>query len=75
MIAIWISSWHRLWSSFLTLFEKTVICGGFLDFESPDVRAALGGNEQQGEDKKPMSNPVRSSSAAGVESHFLGLGT
>jgi hypothetical protein len=46
-----------------------------LDFESPDVRAALDGKEQQGEDEKPMSNPVRLSSAAGVESHILGLGT
>ena len=52
-----------------------VICGGFLDFESPDVRATLDGNEEQGEDKKPVSKPTRSSSAARVESHFLGLGT
>jgi hypothetical protein len=46
-----------------------------LNLESPDVRAILDGNEQQGKDEKPMSNPVRLNSAAGVESHFLGLGT
>ena len=46
-----------------------------MDFDSPDVRADLDGNEQQGEDKKPMFNPVRLSSAACVESHFQGLGT
>jgi hypothetical protein len=34
-----------------------------------------GGNEQQGKDEKPLSNPVGSSAAAGMESHFLGLGT
>jgi hypothetical protein len=28
----------------------------------------------RGEDKRPMSNPVRSSLAAGVESHFSGIG-
>jgi hypothetical protein len=51
-----------------------VICGDFLNLESPDVTAALDGNEQQGEDKKPTSNPVRSSSAARVEFNFQGLG-
>jgi hypothetical protein len=35
----------------------------------------MDGNEQQGEDEKPVSNPVRLSSAAGVEFHFLELGT
>ena len=57
-----------------------VISGGFLNFESPDVRATLDGNKQQQEDEKPMSNLVASSAAArvtdaSVESHFLGLGT
>jgi hypothetical protein len=33
-------------SSFLILFGKTVICGYFLDFRSPDVRATLDGNER-----------------------------
>ena len=46
-----------------------------MDFKSPDVRAALDGNEQQEEDEKPMCNPVGLSLAAGVDSHFLGLGT
>ena len=50
-----------------------------MDLESPDVRATLDGNEHQGEDEKPTTNPVpnpvRSRSAAGVESHFLGLAT
>ena len=67
-----------LWSSFLTLFGKTVISEGFLNLESPDVRATLDGNEQQGKDEKattnPVSHPTKSSSAARVESHFLGLG-
>ena len=55
-----------------------VICGCFSDFESPDVRAPLDGNEQQGKDKKtttnPVSHPTKSSSAARVESHFSGIG-
>ena len=60
----------------MILFGKTVICGGFLNLKCPDVSTALDGNEeQQEENKKPISNPVRLSSAAGVESHFLGLGT
>ena len=59
----------------MILFGKTVICGGFLNLKCPDVSTALDGNEeQQEENKKPISNPVRLSSAAGVESHFLGLG-
>ena len=59
----------------MALFGKIVICGSFLDFKSSDVRATLNGNEQQGKAEKHLSNPARSSSAAGVESHFLGLGT
>jgi hypothetical protein len=56
--------------------ERLLSGGGeFLNLKSPDVRAALDGSKQQGEDEKPMSNPVRLSLAAGVESHFLGLGT
>lgn len=31
--------------------------------------------DQQGKDKKPMPDPVRSSMAARVESHFPRLGT
>jgi hypothetical protein len=66
MIAIWINSWHPAMEQF-----PDPICGGFLDFESPDIRDALDGNEQQGEGKKPMPNPVRSRSSVRVESHFL----
>jgi hypothetical protein len=52
-----------------------IICGGFINFKPPDVRATLDGSEEQGEDKKLISNPVRLSLAARVEFHFLGLGT
>jgi hypothetical protein len=69
MAAIWIGSWH------LTLFGKSFISGGFLNLKSPEKRATLDGNEQQGEDDKSMSNPVGLSTSAGVEAHFLGLGT
>jgi hypothetical protein len=63
------------WNSFLALFGKTVISEGFLNLESPDVRATLDGNEQQAEDEKLMSNPVGSSTAARVECNCLGLET
>jgi hypothetical protein len=77
MIAIWIGSWHLAMEQFPDPIWKDCLLsvGIFLDFDSPDVRATLHRTEQQGEGKKPMSNPVRSSLAAGVESHFLGLGT
>jgi hypothetical protein len=61
------------WGRFLTLVGKTVIGGGFLYLESPDVSAVLDRNEQQSEDEKPMSNPVGKSAAARVESHFPGI--
>lgn len=57
------------------MFGKIVFCGGFLNFKSPDVRATLDGNKQHAEDEKTMSNPVGLSTADGVQSHFLGLGT
>lgn len=46
-----------------------------MNVESPDVRATLDENKQQGEDEKPMCNPVGLRTADGVESHFLELGT
>lgn len=45
-----------------------------MDNESPNIRATLEGNKQQREDEKPVSNPVRLSTAAIVESHFYGIG-
>jgi hypothetical protein len=44
----------------------TVISGGFLNLESPGVRATL--------DEKPIYNSAGLSTAAGVESHFSGIG-
>jgi len=46
-----------------------------LNLESPDKRATLDGNKQQGEDEKSMSNPVVLRATVGVESHFLELET
>lgn len=77
MITIWISSWHPAMEQFSDYLERLfVISGGFLNLESPDVRATSDRNKQQGEDEKPMFNPVgrvKSSCWSGV-SFFWDLG-
>jgi hypothetical protein len=56
-----------------------VVCGCFSNFESPDIRITLDGNEQQGKDEKattnPVSHPARLGLAAGVKPHSLGWET
>ena len=59
-------------------WKVSLLSASFLNFESPDIRTTLDGNEQQGKDEKattnPVSHPTKSSSAARVESHFSGIG-
>lgn len=74
---MWMSSWHPAMEQFPDPIWKNCLlsCRGFLNVESPDVRATLDENKQQREDEKPMCNPVGLRTADGVESHFLELGT
>ena len=52
----------------------TIISKDFSNFESPYVRVALDRNKQEGEEEKPMSNPVGFSTAAGVVHCSSGIG-
>ena len=71
MTAIWISFWHPAMEQFPDPIWKDCYLLGFLEPRISRCKAALDGNDQQGEDEKPVSNPGRSSPFAGVESHFL----
>ena len=52
----------------------TIISKDFSNFEPPYVRVALDRNKQEGEEEKPMFNPVGSSTAACVVHHSSGIG-
>ena len=80
MIAIGIGSWHLAMEQFPNpTWKVSLLSASFLNFESPDIRTTLDGNEQQGKDEKATTNPVscpaRSGLAAGVKLHFLGWET
>lgn len=79
-MAVWIASWHLAMEQFPNpTWKVSLLSASFLNFESPDIRTTLDGNEQQGKDEKATTNPVscpaRLGLAAGVKLHFLGWET